>query len=136
MAWKLAFLKLVLPNESGSYHPLKPIDKTWLRSGFENFCCKLAKRESLMLPKEIDWFEAERAGWQRQGEVMRLSLLRHAVRRAVELWLVLDAVTFLQANGYEVRLGSFCSREITPRNILISARRGKSQMIRSAALTG
>ena len=55
---------------------------------------------------------------------MRLSLLRAAFRRALEMWLVLDMANFITENGYQVALSTFCERELTPRNILISARLG------------
>jgi hypothetical protein len=74
------------------------------------------------LPPDVAWHEAEQAGWRRQRETMRLSLVRNAFRRAIELWLVLDLSCLLEANGYAVRIGTFCAREVTPRNILISAR--------------
>ncbi len=82
----------------------------------------MAEREGDKLPAEIDWYAAEAAGWQRQRETMRLSLVRHAFRRAIELWLVLDLASFIAEQGYEVEVGSFCDRKLTPRNILISAR--------------
>ena len=67
--------------------------------------------------------EFERAGWQRLREVMRYSIVRHAFRRALEIWLVLDAAVHLEKSGYSVSLSSFCERTLTPRNLLISARR-------------
>jgi hypothetical protein len=74
------------------------------------------------LAGSIDWDRYEALGWQRQHETMRLSLVRHAFRRAIEVWLVLDLVNYLIGKGYEVGLCTFCERELTPRNILISAR--------------
>jgi hypothetical protein len=124
MAWKLGFIELrnVLQNDDG-YQNLRPVDKRWLKAGFEDFCHALASRECLELPKGIDWQHYETLGWQRQREVMRLSLPRHAVRRGLELWLVLDMALALRQHGYEVRLQNFCPPYISPRNILLSARR-------------
>lgn len=122
MAWKLGFLALLADHGGGEYRPLRPIDKAWLDGEFSAFCRQLAEREGVELPAQSDWMEYEARGWQRQGEVMRLSLPRHAVRRAVELYLVLDAALYLQRHGYAVRLATFCAPELTPRNILISAR--------------
>ena len=53
---------------------------------------------------------------------MRFSIVRHAFRRAIEVWLVLDLACYLEERGYAVALGSFCERHLTPRNLLISAR--------------
>jgi hypothetical protein len=105
------------------YLPLKPIPKGWLALDFSGFCQALAAREGQALPSGVDWQHYEAAGWQRQREVMRLSLVRAAFRRALELWLVLDMANAIERHGYRVRLGTFCERELTPRNILISARR-------------
>ncbi len=124
MAWKLGFD--LLRRRSGTdheYRPIKPIDKRWLKRDFAGFCRVLAEREGEDFPPAVDWAAAETAGWQRQRETMRLSLARHAFRRALELWLVLDLATFVEQQGYAVEVGSFCARELTPRNILISARR-------------
>ena len=39
--------------------------------------------------------------------------------------LALDRALFLQEQGYQVEIGTFCSRSATPRNILIVAARCK-----------
>jgi len=124
MAWKLGFnvLRGALSGDD-EYRPLKPIDKRWLGEGFAGFCRRLAEREGVSLMGHIDWEKYESLGWQRQREVMRLSLVRHAFRRAIEMWLVLDLASYLQSNGYAVKLSEFCVSALTPRNILISARR-------------
>ena len=123
MAWKLGF-ELLRQDVTGDdcYRPLKSIDKSWLAFDYDEFCRRLAARECIGLNESSDWSYYEAQGWQRQREVMRLSLPRQSVRRALELWLVLDMVNYLCEQGYNVRLGSFCQREVTPRNILVSAR--------------
>lgn len=130
MAWKLGYdqLRRKLTGKD-LYQTIKPINKQWLRESYEQFCTSLALRDNLQLPDTIDWSHYEKLGWQRQHEVMRLSLVRNAFRRPLEMWLVLDISNFLTVNGYRVKLGHFCSREITPRNILISARRTDKQGI-------
>lgn len=128
MAWKLGF-ELLRRDETADvgYRPLRPIDKQWLNLDFPDFCRALAIREGVGLTAAIDWDRYERAGWQRQREVMRLSLVRHAFARAVEMWLVLDMACYLQSHDYRVSLSTFCERELTPRNILLSARRRASE---------
>lgn len=123
MAWKLGFdhLRRAVSGED-IYRPIRPIDKQWLNLDFAGFCRALAQREGVSLEDEFDWQAYEALGWQRRGEIMRLSLVRHAFRRALELWLVLDLACYLEANGYRVGLGTFCERELSPRNILLSAR--------------
>ena len=54
--------------------------------------------------------------------VARLDLVRSLFRRALELWLVTDMVLFLEEQGYTVALRT-CPTRISPRNLLIDARR-------------
>ena len=116
MAWKLGYLSLWQ-----DYRPLRPIDKAWLKGRFADFCRQLAAREGDTLPTEVDWLALEQAGWQRQREVMRLSLPRQGLRRAIELYLVLDMACYLVEQGYQVVLSEFCATALTPRNLLLSA---------------
>ncbi len=124
MAWKLGFQALLNAHiDECRYVAIRPINKQWLKLDFAGFCHRLARREGITLPACPDWEAFEARGWQRQREVMRLSLPRHAVRRALELWLVLDQARYLQEHGYQVRMTTFCDVPLTPRNILLSARR-------------
>ncbi|MBQ0783656.1 MAG: methyltransferase [Amphritea sp.] len=124
MAWKLGFVELrnrIVENQA--YRTMKPVQKQWLKLSFSQFCQQLADREALSLPADTDWAEVEAFGWQRFSEVMRLSLLRNCFRRPIELWLILDLVTDLEAHDYQIELGTFCDRAVTPRNIMLSARK-------------
>ncbi len=67
--------------------------------------------------------ELERTGWRLEAKLRRLALPRLAFRRALELWLVLDLALALEQHGYAVTLGEWCERPLTPRNLLLSARR-------------
>ena len=124
MAWKLGFdvlrRELLQVDE---YRPIPSINKAWLNLPYHEFCGQLAQRDGLELPAGLDWQLYESAGWHRQREVMRLSLVRMAFRRAVELWLVLDMANYLTQHGYRVSLGTFCERTVSPRNILLSVRK-------------
>lgn len=123
MAWKLAYQKLRAQHTADpGYHPIKPFTKDWLRGSFAEFCQRLAERESLVFEASTPWQQLEEYGWRRQGEVMRLSLPRYAFRRALEMWMLLDMVCYLQEQDYEVRLEEFCDTRLTPRNLLICAR--------------
>ncbi|MCG2577095.1 SAM-dependent methyltransferase [Dechloromonas sp. XY25] len=124
MAWKLGFDAFRREKSGAAYKTFKPVPAAWFRQGFGEFLQQMSVREGL--PAEMAARSAERAealGWQRQGEVMRLSIVRHAFRRALEIWLVLDLACYLESRGYTVDVGTFCPRQLTPRNLLISARR-------------
>jgi len=123
MAWKLGFdaLRRAVTGID-RYEPIRPIDKAWLKFDFAGFCRALAARDGVELPETIDWDLFEVRGRQRQHDSQRLTQVRHAFRRPLELWLVLDMAVYLEAHGYDVTLSTFCARSTTPRNILISAR--------------
>lgn len=123
MAWKLAFdsLRRAVTGDV-AYRPFKPVPATWFAGGFADFLAAMAKRQGLPPPSAATVAEFERQGWQRQRDFLRLSIVRHAFRRALELWLVLDLACYLEEAGYGVQLAEFCPRHLTPRNLLLSAR--------------
>ncbi len=123
MAWKLGFDAWRRRVGGDVYHPFKPVPAAWLRMPFADCCRRLAAREALPGPGERDAADCEAAGWLRRGEVLRLSILRHAFRRPLEVWLAGDLADYLEARGYAVEVRTFCTRQLSPRNLLISARR-------------
>jgi hypothetical protein len=120
MAWKLGFDAWRREVAPGVYQTFKPVPAAWFGDVFASFLGRMAQREGLPVPG-VGAAAWEAAGWQRRHEVMRLSLVRHAFRRALEIWLALDLAVFLEERGYAVSLGRFCERRLTPRNLLISA---------------
>lgn len=124
MAWKLGF-DAWRRAEAGliGYRSFKPVPAAWFRGDFAAFVGRLAEREGHPLGMRRGLAEFECIGWQRQRELMRLSVVRHVFRRPLEIWLALDLAVYLENRGYAVDLGSFCARRLTPRNLLISARR-------------
>jgi hypothetical protein len=123
MAWKLAFQTLARELTGKPYRPLKPVPEAWLADGFAAWCRRLAAREGLQLPARLDWQRLEAEGVRLAGRVRRLELVRLAFRRPLELWLLTDMAVFLEEHGYRVDLGPFCPPMLTPRNLLLSARR-------------
>ena len=99
-------------------------DATLLTGGFERYCRVQAERKGITLPAGCDFGAWERRGSQRFTEVTALDLARHAFRRLLELWLVLDRAMYLAERAYDVSVGTFCSRALSPRNLLLLARRG------------
>ncbi len=123
MAWKLAFQVLAREVTGKPYHPLKPVPESWLAAGFPAWCRRLAAREGLPLPARPNWQRLQAEGERLGMRVRRLELVRLAFRRPLELWLVADMAVYLEENGYRVDVGSFCAPTLTPRNLLLSARR-------------
>ncbi|MCR4510886.1 SAM-dependent methyltransferase [Pseudomonas sp. 32.2.56] len=105
------------------YLPTPSLPPAWLDKHFADYCQDLAALKELPTPLEQDWQQLERSGWQRLAEVRNLELLRGLFRRPLELWLLLDRALFLHEQGYTVRLGTFCSHQQSPRNLLLLAER-------------
>lgn len=124
IAWKLGFDAYRRTVSDGGYRSFKPVAEAWLRGSFADFLGNMNRREGLPAVAGASAGEFERLGWLRLRELMRLSIVRHAFRRPLEVWLALDLAVFLEGRGYVVDLGSFCERRLTPRNLLISARLG------------
>lgn len=122
IAWKLGFDSYRRAVCGDVYKNFKPVPESWVRGSFAEFLVNMNRREGLPVIETSCIAGFETAGWQRQRELMRLSIVRHAFRRPLEIWLGLDLAVFLEEQGYSVDIGSFCERHLTPRNLLISAR--------------
>ena len=122
-AWKLGFVALRNTLEGEALRTFRPVPAEWLGESFEAFCRRLAQREGVALPAAVDWSRWEAVGRQRRSEMRRLELVRHAFRRPLEVWLVMDLALGFEERGFEVEVGRFCARELTPRNLLVLARR-------------
>jgi len=71
------------------------------------------------LPTATEWEMLWRRTAAELQEQDRLNAERRPFARAIEVWLGLDLACALQEQGYQVRLGTFCPREVTPRNLLL-----------------
>jgi hypothetical protein len=122
--WRLGFdgLQRAL-RQTDEYLPV-PSHPGWVARGdFKQFCQWAADRKQLTLPQQTDYLAWEAHGVRRLGQVRRYELVRHLFRRPLELWLVLDYAVFLEEQDFSVRLGTFCERDLTPRNLLIDSTR-------------
>jgi hypothetical protein len=123
-AWRLGFDRLQRELRGvDTYLPTPSLPLSRLRNGFPSFCRELARHHRLELPPTIDVTRFEALGGERLREVTALDLVRLLFRRPLELWLALDRALFLAASGFEVTLGRFCERPLTPRNLLIHGQR-------------
>jgi len=123
MSYRLG-LDILLREELGQqqYLPIPSVKKSQLADGFEAFCYWAAEKKSITLPS-CDFAYYMQLGLQRFWQMERLSLVQQLFKRGLELWLVLDKALYLQQHGYQVSVTEFCSREMTPRNILLQARK-------------
>lgn len=122
--WRLGFDGLQRQlRQQDEYLPV-PSHPGWVAKGdFRQFCGWAADKKGLTLPDDTDYAAWNAYGIQRLAQVRRHELVRHLFRRPLELWLVLDYAVFLEEQDYSVRLGTFCQRSLTPRNLLIDATR-------------
>ena len=123
LAWKLGWTELrkAATGETG-YRPFPPVPDAWLRGSFEAFSERMAERAGLSL--QVDDLGAyETRGRRRAACMLRLQLVRLAFRRPLEIWLLMDMAVFLEKRGYAVAVRPFCAATLTPRNLLLSARR-------------
>jgi hypothetical protein len=120
--WRLGFdcLQRHLRNVD-EYLPVPSYPPGRIRDGFAAFCQWAAQKKGLALPGGLVFDAWLAAGAARLRQVRRYELIRHLFRRPLELWLVLDYAIFLEEQGYQVRLGQFCARSLTPRNLMVDA---------------
>jgi hypothetical protein len=100
--------------------PVPSLPMSWARAGFADFCGHCARLKGIRLPA-TNWQYYERLGEEWFWKVSALDLVRFLFRRPLEVWLVLDRALFLREQDYAVRVGTFCSTSLTPRNLMIQA---------------
>ncbi|NMT62538.1 methyltransferase [Marinobacter orientalis] len=121
-SWRLGFDGLQRQLRGvDAYLPVPSHPPALVSGDFAGFCRWAAAKKGLDLPRETDFDRWQGHGEQRLQQVRRHELVRHLFRRPLELWLVLDYGLFLEEQGFSVHLGTFCERQLTPRNLLIDA---------------
>lgn len=124
MKYRLAFdvLQRELRGED-NYLPAPSLPYGILREGARGVLQQLCASKGLTLPAGINWQEYVERGAQQYQRYRRLQLLNHSFRRALECWLILDLILYLEEGGATVNAVAFCQRELTPRNIMLQATR-------------
>lgn len=122
--WRLAYQELyqALQHQS-DYRPLSSVPKHWFSGEFSAFAHWAASEHQWNIPADTDWEHYLRLGRQRHLLVQKMQLVRSLFRPLLEQWLVLDRALFLQQQGYQVQVKQFCDYQLTPRNLMISARK-------------
>lgn len=120
--WRLGFDALQRDlQQADVYLPLPSHPPELNNADFAAFCRWAAQERDLAVPADVDFDHWLAEGKRRQRQVRRHELLRHLFRRPLEVWMVLDYALYLEEQGYRVRLGTFCERRLTPRNLLLDA---------------
>lgn len=120
--WRLGFDSLQRHiTGKDSYLPVPTLKQSQLSASFEAFCHWAAAQKGLTLPDGIHFAHYLDLGLHRRKLTLRLDLVSHLFRSALENWLLLDRACFLQEAGYSVSVSKFCPNSITPRNGFIQA---------------
>jgi hypothetical protein len=120
--WRLSFDSLQRDvSGNDSYLPIPSLKQSQLSGTFAAFCHWAAEQKGLTLPEGLNFDMYIELGLQRRKLTLRLDLVSHLFRQALETWLLLDRACFLQEGGYRVSVSKFCSNSITPRNGFIQA---------------
>ena len=122
LEWRLGFdaLRKSLSQEQ-TYVSVPSVNKALFSGSFKSFCAWAAEQKALNIPQKTDYDKFLAIGVARKKVTDRIELVRHVFRRAIEVWLVLDRALYLQQQGYQVSIKTFCEKQLTPRNILILA---------------
>ncbi|PKF51330.1 methyltransferase [Enterovibrio nigricans] len=108
-------------NKVDCYLPVPNVQKSLLNEGFSAFCHWAAEQKNITLPAGTDFEHYQQVGEVRFHHVEKMETVRTLFRRPLEIWLVLDRAIYLQENGFDVDVTTFCKRELTPRNLFIHA---------------
>jgi hypothetical protein len=71
--------------------------------------------------EELNSFYANQALKKLIEQMLAAGLIRNAMGRLLEIYLLLDRAIYLEENGYQVQVQEFFEEEISPRNIGITA---------------
>ncbi|MCU4677383.1 SAM-dependent methyltransferase [Catenovulum sp. 2E275] len=122
--WRMAF-DLIQRQITGidEYMPTPSLPKSAVSQGAEYVIKTLAQKKAIKLADDFDFHPFLAQAKAKYRQFQRLQLVSQGYRRALELWLVLDLVLYLEEAGCQVELASFCDRHTTPRNLRIVANR-------------
>jgi len=122
--WRLAYQELYQALQGVThYRPLSSVPKRWFSGEFSAFAQWAASQHQWQIPADTHWEHYLQLGQQRHLLVQKMQLVRSLFRPLLEQWLVLDRALFLQQQGYQVQVKQFCDYQLTPRNLMISARK-------------
>lgn len=99
------------------------VPRPWMDLDLPAFVDAVVARHGLPMPATWDPDAVLGEAQARWGRIRRLALARLPFRRPLELWWVLDRAAWLVERGWDVRVGRFTERTVTPRDVAVVARR-------------
>jgi hypothetical protein len=122
LAWRLGLDELVREGTNETlYRDQGRLPSRLFRLPFGDFCRATTDYLYWDLPRKWNEDEFERRGRERARSVRARGLVRGVFRRAIEVWITIDRALYLEERGWNARIGTFCERALTPRNIAIAA---------------
>lgn len=122
LAWRLGLDELVREGTNETlYRDQGRLPSRLFRLSFGDFCRAMTDYLYWDLPRRWNEKEFERRGRERARRVRARGLVRGVFRRAIEVWITVDRALYLEERGWNARIGTFCERALTPRNIAIAA---------------
>lgn len=122
LTWRLAFDEWQRDLRGvDDYLPLPSFPKSLLSGSFRHFCEWAANEKGLTPNPGLDEGYWLKRGAQRTQSLRLIEVAGRPFQRLLELWLILDRALFLQQGGAQVRIGTFCDYQLTPRNMVIDA---------------
>lgn len=123
MLWRHAFWAYAQSQGQTDYRPLKSVAKQMFSDEITGFFAFACQQQQLAMPSAASLQWALAVAEQRLLNQRRLELCQHLFRRPLELYLVTDLALLLAEQGYQVELKELCASSLTPRNLLLTAKR-------------
>ncbi|MBM7072510.1 methyltransferase [Shewanella sp. 202IG2-18] len=124
--WRLSFDALQRDLlGSQKYLPLPTVKQSQLSGTFEHFCYWAFDVKNIIYNEEVEFEKYLTIGAQRHRTSKQIDLVRHVFRYVLEMWLAYDRALFLEQHGYKVSINTFCDMSVTPRNLIIDAKKCK-----------
>jgi len=122
-AWHLGLRELLPLLGADKTTNLPSLPQHWSKRSFAEFVQVQLDHKNIRHALPSGLADFEQAGWQQLHRAEAVDLLRMAFRRALELRCVLDSLLFLEEHAYQCTLNAFCSPTLSPRNLLIQAKK-------------
>ncbi len=123
MLWRHAFWAFAQSQGQSDYRPLRSVAKQMFSGDIQHFFAFACQQQQLLEPTAEAISAALAIAEQRLLQQRRLELCQHLFRRPLELYLVSDLALWLAEYGYQVELQQLCASSLTPRNLLLTAKR-------------
>ena len=105
------------------YSSFPPVPDSWKDMKFEEYAKNVCIREGFphVPQNRIETILEE--GRNKLREIRALSSIRSLFARVLEVWINADRALWLCERGYSVELGICMPQQVSPRNIVIRAKR-------------